>query len=239
MKRVAVLQSNYLPWRGYFDIIHDVDLFIFYDDIQYTKGDWRNRNKIVTPSGVQWLTVPCGTNIHRLVIDVQLNNEKWQKLHYTKICLTYKDSPYFSLYNDFLKDIYLGTTWNYLYELNRHLIMMISHEFLDVTTIFEDSRNFETHGVKQEKLLSLLESVGCTRYISGPAAKSYIIEEDYRKAGIEIIWKDYTGYPAYKQIREPFEPNVSILDLLFNTGPDAPWYIWGWRSEQITSEDIE
>jgi hypothetical protein len=200
--------------------------------VQYTPRDWRNRNKIVTGQGSQWITVPCGSHLDRLILDVELQDNNWQKSHYDKICLAYKKAPYFLSYIQFIKEALLGKTWNYLYELNRYLIMTISREFLGITTVFEDSRNFRTHGVKHEKMLSLLQSAGCTRYISGPAAKSYIIEGDYQKDGIELLWKDYTGYPAYKQIRTPFEPNVSILDLLFNTGPDAPWYIWGWREKQ-------
>ncbi|WP_010262480.1 WbqC family protein [Treponema primitia] len=238
MKRVAVLQSNYLPWKGYFDIIHDVDIFIFYDDLQYTKNDWRNRNKVVTPNGLKWLTIPVGTNKHRLVIDVVFTDGKWQKDHFNKICTCYEKAPFFKTYENFFKEIYLGTSWKYLYELNRYLIKQIACEFLGIKTKFADSRDFEAHGIKHEKLLNLLISADCTTYVSGPAAKNYIIEEDYKNVGIEIVWKDYSGYPEYPQIGKTFEPYVSIIDLLFNVGPAAPYYIWGWRNNNTDAHSI-
>jgi len=231
MKKVAIIQSNYIPWKGYFDIIHDADLFIFHDDLQYTKNDWRNRNKVSTPSGPKWLTVPTGTDEHRLIVDVKLKSKKWQKEHYNKLFAYYKKAPFFYQYEAFIKEVYLGKEWEYLYELNRYLIERISREFLSIKTQFDDSRNFETHGVNSTKLLNLLISAKADLYISGPAAKSYIFEPDYQKAGINIVWKEYGGYPDYKQLYEPFSHNLTILDLLFNVGNDAPYYIWGWRNK--------
>lgn len=229
MRKVAVLQSNYIPWKGYFDIIHDVDLFIFHDDLQYTKNDWRNRNKIKTTNGAQWVTIPVGTSEKRLIIDVKMNDTKWQKEHWNKIKQAYAKAPYFHKYSDFLKEVYLGKEWEYLYELDRYLIQKISHEFLGITTKFADSRDFETTGSKHEKLLSLLKSAGADYYVSGPAAKDYIVAEDYAKNNIELVWKDYSNYPEYPQMYGDFDPNVSILDLLFHVGEEAPYYIWGWR----------
>lgn len=228
--KVAVLQSNYIPWKGYFDIIHDVELFIFHDDLQYTKNDWRNRNRIVTEGGPKWLTIPVGTDEHRLILDVRMEDASWQKKHYDMIRAAYRHAPYFEKYKAFLEHVYLERKWTYLYELDRYLIERISADYLGITTQFADSRDFSTHGVKHEKLLSMLRSAGASLYVSGPAAKDYIHAEDYASAGIELVWKDYGGYPPYKQqYGAAFEPGVSILDLLLNTGEDAPYYIWGWR----------
>ena len=230
MKKVAVLQSNYIPWKGYFDIIHDVDEFIFYDEVQFTKNDWRNRNKILTPQGEIWLTVPVGMNkIHRLILDVRINNSDWQKKHFQTLQMAYHKAPYFKRYEEFLKFVYLEKQWEYLYELNRFLIENISREFLGITTKFSDSRNYSTHGAKHEKLLSLVKASQADVYVSGPAAKDYIIAEDYTREGIELVWKDYSGYPEYPQRSENFTHNVSILDLLFNVGDDAPYYIWAYN----------
>ncbi|MEG1755964.1 MAG: WbqC family protein [Clostridia bacterium] len=227
--KVAVLQSNYIPWKGYFDIIHDVDLFIFHDDLQYTKHDWRNRNRIQTEGGLKWLTVPVGTDEHRLILDVSMQDTSWQKKHYDMICAAYRRAPYFEKYRPFLEQVYLSQKWDYLYELDRYLIEHISTDFLGIQTKFADSRAFATHGVKHEKLLSMLQSAGADLYVSGPAAKDYICFEDYQKAGIQLVWKDYGGYPVYPQQYGEFEHGVSILDLLLNTGEEAPDYIWGWR----------
>ena len=228
-RSVAVIQSNYIPWKGYFDIIHDVDLFIFHDDLQYTKNDWRNRNRVYAPDGPKWLAIPVGTDEKRLILDVRFENNKWQKDHYNKICSYYKKAPFFSQYEYFIREVYLEREWDYLYELNRFIIKRISNEFLGIETQFEDSRSFITQGTKQDKLLSMLVSAKANTYISGPAAKEYIIEPEFQKAEIHIVWKNYDGYPEYPQMHNQFYHNLSILDLLFNVGDCAANYIWGWR----------
>lgn len=227
MRKIAVLQSNYIPWKGYFDIIHDVDEFIFYDEVQFTKNDWRNRNQIYTTSGIQWLTIPTTGSTTQTIDEVSPAGSQWQRKHYNSLVTYYSKAPYFSKYREFLEDFYLGHTWENLSALNRYLIEHISQDFLGITTKFTDSRNYESHGSGHEKLLSLLISAGAKYYLSGPAAKSYIHAEDYEKAGIELHWKDYSSYPEYVQLHQPFRHNVSILDLLFNTGDNAPKYIWG------------
>lgn len=229
MKRVAVLQSNYIPWKGYFDIIHDVDEFIFYDEVQFTKNDWRNRNQIIAPQGIIWLSIPVGSHESRLILNVQIKDVKWQKKHYQTLEMAYHKAPFWKKYEEFLRFVYLEQHWEFLYKLNRYLIEHISRDFLNITTRFSDSRDYPTCGVKHEKLLSLVQAARADVYVSGPAAKDYIISEDYEKAGIKLIWKDYSGYPAYPQNSEEFTHQVSILDLLFNEGENAPKYIWGWR----------
>jgi len=230
--RAAVLQSNYIPWKGYFDIIHDVDLFVFYDEVQYTKNDWRNRNRIQAKQGLKWLTIPCGYDITRKIYEVKIKNEfPWQKNHYESLISAYEKAPFFKKYRDFLEYVYLGRQWEYLYELNRYLIETISKEFLGMHTVFKDSREFASKGKRDEKLMSLLQSIRCDTYISGPAAKNYIHVPQYESVGIHVVWKDYSGYPVYPQRFEPFTHQVSILDLLFNVGDDAPYYIWGWREK--------
>lgn len=229
MKTVVVLQSNYIPWKGYFDLIHDADLFIFYDDVQYTKNDWRNRNKIQTPQGPRWLTIPTGINTDRRICDVELIDHRWQSSHWESIRQTYRNSPYFKLYKAFFEDIYRGREWASLSELNQQLIQRISQELLGIPTRFDDSRNYASGGAKQERLLNLLTAAGTEHYISGPAARAYIDEEAFATANIRLTWKDYSNYPVYPQGPAPFEHGVSIIDLLFNTGPQAAWHIWGWR----------
>ena len=226
LKRVAVLQSNYIPWKGYFDIIHDVDEFIFHDDLQFTKNDWRNRNQIFVNGKLNWLSIPVGTNEHRLIIDVEMKDHRWQSKHFKTIEMAYHRSKFWSRYKDFFEDVYLNRTWKFLYELNRFLIEHISREFLGITTRFSDSRDYDTHGVKHEKLLSLVKSAGTDVYVSGPAAKDYIIEKDYLDAGIKIVWKDYSHYPRYVQKSNEFTHFVSIIDLLFSVN-EPSLYIWG------------
>lgn len=234
--RVAVIQSNYIPWKGYFDMIHDVDVFIFHDDLQYTKNDWRNRNKIKTAAGTDWLTIPVGTSEHRLICEVEIKDASWQKKHWNLLRTHYARAPYFETYRELLLEIYERTRWDSLSALNQQLIKRISREHLGITTAFRDSRELQPEGTKQERLLDLLRKAGADYYLSGPAAKDYIEPAKFAAAGIELAWKSYTGYPEYPQLFPPFEHAVSILDLLLNTGPEAPRYIWGWREGAVTAD---
>jgi hypothetical protein len=228
-KRIAILQSNYIPWKGYFDIIHDVDLFVFYDDVQYTKNDWRNRNRIKTPGGLLWLTIPTGSALDRRVCDVRLSDAHWAQKHWKSLRQFYSSAPYFKHYEPFFKEIYLGSRWETLSELNHYMIRSIARDILGIETQFADSRDFRMEGARLDRLMNLIESIGAESYVSGPSARSYIDENRFVASGIELIYKSYAGYPEYPQLHPPFEHAVSIVDLLFNAGPDAPQYIWGWR----------
>ena len=229
MNRVVVLQSNYIPWKGYFDLVHDADLFVFYDDLQFTKNDWRNRNKIKTPKGAQWATIPVGADAHRLICEVTIKDFEWQERHWALFNQHYGKCPHFARYRTFFEEVYLSRQWSNLSELNQHLIRSISEALLNIKTEFRDSREYDLTGQKLDRLLELVVKAGADRYVSGPAAKGYIEPSRFAEAGIELVWKDYSGYPEYPQRFPPFEHGVTILDLLFNVGPDAPWYIWGWR----------
>ncbi|MFZ5632085.1 MAG: WbqC family protein [Bacillota bacterium] len=233
MKKVAVIQSNYIPWKGYFDIIHDVDLFIFYDDVQFTTRDWRNRNKIKTPGGTFWLTIPVGADVNRLICEVPITDFRWAIKHWKTIEQFYSKASYFNKYKDFLTYVYLEKKWSYLSEINQFIIKKISKDFLGIKTEFMDSRELCASGKKTDRLLDIVEKVGADTYISGPAAKNYIDEKKFEEAEIKLEYKDYSGYPEYPQFHPPFTHSVSILDLLFHVGPDAPYYIWGWRENVI------
>jgi hypothetical protein len=235
MKKVAILQSNYIPWRGYFDIINDADLFVFYDDVQFTKNDWRNRNQIKTCAGIKWLSVPVGRSIDRKIFEVTINESKWQQKHFETLRQNYSKTPFYREYESFLRSIYLEMQWQNLSELNQYMTKVISKDFLGIDTEFDDSRCYSSEGAKQERLLSIIKETGASVYISGPAAGDYINGQDFYDAGIILEWKDYSGYPEYPQQHGEFLGNVSILDLLFNTGHSAPYYIWGWREQNIES----
>jgi hypothetical protein len=228
--KVAVLQSNYLPWRGYFDIIHDVDTFVFYDDVQYTVNDWRNRNRIKTANGPLWITVPVGNQNDRRICDVELRDEGWPRKHRRTIEQAYGRAPHFGLIAGFLRSVY-GTTWASLSDLNQTLVKTIARDFLGIRTEFRDSREFNLDGRKGDRLLALLTALGATEYVSGPAARTYLDLSAYRNAGITVIWKDYDSYPEYPQLHGSFVPNVSIVDLLANCGRESPSYIWEYRNK--------
>ncbi len=230
MTAVAILQSNYIPWKGYFDIANDVDLFVFYDDVQYTKRDWRNRNRIKAAGGSRWLSVPVGMCDDRMICEVSIPDPAWQRSHWDSLRQQYSGAPHFRRYRALLEDVYLARRWTNLSELNHYLVRTIAINLLGISTQFIDSREFAAEGRKLDRLLDLLVKCKATRYVSGPAAKDYIDPQRFDALGIELVWKDYAGYPEYAQLHPPFEHAVTVLDLLFHTGPDAPWHIWGWRN---------
>lgn len=222
--KMATVQSNYLPWRGYFGLINEVDLFIFRDDVQYTKQDWRNRNRIIGSGGPQWLTVPCGSNNGKLIHEVSLKETNWQEKHWRIIQHNYKRTPFFFEYKDFFEEIYLGRKWGNLSELNQQTIKAISRDLLNFKTDFDDSRNFDIQGCKSEGVADLARKSGCSTYLSGPAAQDYLDVADFYDSGIDLIWADYSLLKPYPQTATTFDGNVSIIDLLFNVGPQAAEY---------------
>jgi len=224
MKKVAILQSNYIPWKGYFDLIAAVDDFILYDDMQFTKNDWRNRNQIKTPSGAQWLTVPAGQDIRRRIRDVMLADSAWQRKHWTTLQNNYARAPYFKEVAEWLAPLYLSEVHDNLSALNRRLIVAIC-AYLGIRTRIHNSWDFTLVEGRTERLVSLCQQVGANEYLSGPAAKDYMDESLMANAGIKLTWFDYAGYPPYPQQWGEFTHHVSIVDLLFNCGPDAARYM--------------
>lgn len=229
-KRVGIIQSNYIPWKGYFDIIHDVDLFVFYDDVQYTKNDWRNRNRIKTEYGERWLTIPVGKRESRRICDVAMPSNLWARDHWRRLEGAYRRAPYFEVYRAYFEAFYLRRSWSTLSEFNQALVTGIARDLLGITTPYVDSRTFHLTQSKGGRVVELLQHVGASAYVSGPSAKAYITDEHFLAAGIAVEWKDYQGYPEYDQFHGPFVHAVTVLDLLFHTGPNAPYYIWGWRA---------
>lgn len=234
MNKVAVLQSNYIPWKGYFDIIHDADQFVFYDDVQYTKNDWRNRNKVKTINGSQWLTIPVNASNDLLICDVLLPSTNWAVKHFKTLTALYSKAPFFKNYKPFLEHVYLERKWSHLSDLNQYLIKYISTNYLGISTTFMDSREIKSEGKKLDRLLSILKEVEAEIYVSGPAAKDYISDSHFKEEGIKLVYKDYNNYPQYDQFHPPFDHYVTVFDLLFHTGTDAPYYIWGWRDNENT-----
>ena len=234
MKRLAVVQSNYIPWKGYFDLIASVDEFVFYDEVQYTKNDWRNRNLIKSRGGTAWLSVPCGRSISRRICDVVPADDGWQARHWRTLVQEYRRAPHFGWCSRFLEPIYLGRKWTSLSDLNQHTIREIAAGMLGIGTRFDDSRNHPGgSGTGQERLLALLRAVGANRYLSGPAAKAYIDTAHFERHGVTVEWMEYGPYPEYGQFHPPFVHQVSVVDVLMHLGPDARrWILPGGHGAQ-------
>jgi hypothetical protein len=221
--RVGVIQSNYLPWRGYFDFIASVELFVLYDDVQYSSGTWRNRNKVKTPNGVKWLTVPVKNRLGLAIDETEIEYaHPWQEQHRGLLQASLRKSPFFpdamALWEAGIRD-----NPPTISELNTRLLKLIC-EHLQIATPLVPSRPYRLTGAKTERLISLLKRLGATSYISGPAASSYLDERMFEENGISLEYKSY-DYPPYPQPFGEFVGDVSILDLIANTGPQASSYL--------------
>ena len=224
-KKVAILQSNYIPWKGYFDLLNMVDEFVIYDEVQYTKNDWRNRNKIKSPSGLQWLTIPVKQEmLSQKIYDTKISHHNWGLKHWNTLKTNYAKSKYFNCFSHVFEKLYKDTRSEWLTEINYTFILTIS-KILGINTTISMSNNYDLSGDKAERVVSLCKQAGAAEYISGPSAKNYINIDDFNSSGIKLIWMDYSNYPEYNQLYPPFEHGVTILDLLFNCGPYATQYM--------------
>ncbi|OGM02425.1 hypothetical protein A2115_03105 [Candidatus Woesebacteria bacterium GWA1_41_8] len=223
---LSICQSNYLPWKGYLDMINMSDEFIIYDDMQYTRRDWRNRNKIKTPQGLLWLTIPVQVKgkFFQKIKDTLVSDPEWNVRHWKTIRYHYSKAPYFEAYREIFEELYLGSTSLRLSDINYRFLMGICG-ILGIKTKLSWSMDYHLIDGKTERLVDLCKQAGATHYISGPAAKNYIDPLLFEQAGIKLTFMDYSGYPEYPQLYPPFEHKVSVIDLIFQTGPDAPKYM--------------
>ena len=224
--RIAILQSSYIPWKGYFDLIHSVDEFVLFDDVQYTRRDWRNRNRIKTPSGSAWLTIPVQTKGKYLepIKDICVSEPSWGAHHWKSIAANYARAPYFKNYKELFEAVYLDHSEPRLSAINYRWIRTIC-ELLGIRTRLSWSMDYELASGKTERLVGICRQAGATSYLSGPSARDYIDPDQFRQANVELVYFDYSGYPEYSQLYPPFDHHVSVLDLIFNHGPDATRYM--------------
>lgn len=233
-KTVAIVQSNYIPWKGYFDLIRRSDAFVLYDDVQYTRRDWRNRNRIKTPNGLQWLTIPVEVKgkYTQEIREVKIADDRWRDDHWKTLHHAYSRAPFFKSYADRVEALYRGADSEWLSEVNRHFIEGIC-ELLGISTEIRWSSEFSIQAGKSERLLGICRELNATVYLSGPAAKSYLDESLFASAGIGVEWMDYSGYPEYPQLYGPFEHGVTVLDLILNAGPHAGQYLLSHSKERV------
>lgn len=217
-KKVVVLQSNYLPWKGYFDLIKSADVLCFYDDVQFTKSDWRNRNLIKTPQGLGWLTVPVGQNINRRIDEVLISDCSWQKKHHKAIKINYSKAKYASEFDGFLEDLYLRKNWANLSDLNQWSILEMC-KILNINSFdLLYSKNFTLEGAGESRLLNLLKQVGASTYLTGPNGLNYLSPSQFKKNSIRLEIIDYSRYSEYLQPHPPFTHSVSMIDTLLCCG---------------------
>lgn len=224
-KKVAILQPNYIPWKGYFDLINLVDVFIFLDDVQYTKRDWRNRNRLKTSEGVHWLSIPIRqVSQNQLIKDSQVISKQWTYKHWQTWQTYYSKAPFFQQYQALLEALYLNCSYKFLCDINYHFIEAIN-QILNIQTPLLWSSDYESPQDKNERLIHLIQWQNGTEYISGPAAKSYLNEDLFAQSNIKVTWMDYQDYPIYQQCHPPFRHDVSVLDLILNEGSRATQFM--------------
>ena len=227
--KCVILQPSFIAWRGYFHQVQRADFFVFYDDVQYDKHGWRNRNRVKTANGTQWLTVPVhakgaidqGREIREITIDW---TAKFADKHLATIRQAYRKAPFFDRYAGIVEQAYEKRP-EFLADLTIDLTKTIAAE-LGCKTKFARSSEMRIGGGPTERLVNIVRSLGCDHYISGPSAKDYVDEPLFAKANIKLEYQTY-DYPEYPQLHPPFDSQVSVLDLMFMTGEDAPKYIWG------------
>jgi len=225
-KKIAIVQSSYIPWKGYFDLIGSVDEFILYDEMQFTRRDWRNRNLIKTPTGLHWLTVPVISKgkFTQKISETKIDGVDWAGAHWKTLSANYRRSKYFHSIADWLGPLYLDGRYDSLSELNFKFLQMIC-QYLELETKISFSSDYYSVPGKSARLAALCVAAGGGEYISGPSARDYLDEKEFFDRGLKIFWFSYDGYEKYPQQWGEFVHGVSILDLLFNCGPDSRKYM--------------
>ncbi len=220
--KVLITQSNYIPWKGFFDSIAMVDTYVVYDDMQYTRQDWRNRNIIKTEQGLKWLTIAVEMKgrLNKKIREIKIADKNWNKSHISTIKQSYKNAVHYKEMIDWIEPLYRNCDFEFLTDINSHFIKNINH-FLNINTHIVYSSDFNLLDDRNERLVNICKELGADKYLSGPKAKDYIDEELFLKNKLKIEYIDYSNYPVYSQLHGEFEHGVSVLDLIFNQGTKA------------------
>ena len=224
---VVVLQPGYLPWLGFFDQLRRADVFVYYDDFQYDKHGWRNRNRIKTQSGPLWLTVPVrhGDAGFPRILDVEIDGRTpWARKHVSSVRQAYARAPFLARYLPALEEV-LQRKWERLVDLDMACVDLMAGWF-GLRTRIERSSALGIQGERSERLAAICARFGATRYVSGDAAAEYLDVGVFERAGIAVEWQRYE-HPTYPQLHGAFIPYMSALDLLLNCGDDAPLIAFG------------
>jgi ribosomal protein L18 len=217
------VQSNYIPWKGYFDLMDDVDAFVLLDDVQYTRRDWRNRNRIKAAHGTPWLSIPVTTRgrYEQRIDETRIADRGWARAHWSAIERAYHAAPHFDAVAATLAPLYARLQdAELLTEVNLALLVSL-RDRLGIDTPLSHSAHYPAAPGRSRRLLDICLATEATQYVSGPLARGYLDVELFERAGVEVVWFDYSGYRPYAQLHGPFEHHVSVIDLLFCEGDDS------------------
>jgi WbqC-like protein family len=210
MKSIAILQSNYIPWQGYFDLIRSVDEFVILDSVQFTKNDWRNRNRIKTPTGLAWLTIPIRTagRFPQRVVEAEVAENNWGQRHWWTILHNYARASAFRSYAGDLERTYERASQESRLSTINRMFLELACRWLGIRTKINSCEIYPDHPDRVERLIAICLAAGAGRYLSGPRAKNYLDPARFAKAGIEVHFLDYQGYAA---------PRLSVIDGVLNS----------------------
>ena len=214
--RISIHQPGYLPWLGFFKKIESSDVFVFLDDVQYEKNGWQNRNKIRTSDGSIWLTVPIKSKLDLKINEIRIdNNSTWKTKHRKSIEINYSKAKHFQeLWPDFESIYELNHTS--LLDLNIKLINFLMDK-LEIKTKVCFSSDLEIKEKSSDRILAICKALKADKYLSGALGKNYLKINNFEKNGIIVELQNFQ-HPVYPQCYEPFIPNMSTIDLLFNEG---------------------
>lgn len=224
--RVVIIQTNYIPWKGYFDLLSHADTVVYLDSVQSTKNDWRNRNQIKTHAGKTWLTIPVQHSNQLRIREVTVSSTNWHHKHYRTLSQSYARAPYASELLQRIEEWYREAgEHTHLSEINRVFLRHLT-SFLDISPRIHEAEAIlpsEEHDNLEptQRLVEICKRLGATSYLSGPAASLYLNEDMFRAESIGVEWFDYDGYSVYPQLHGQFDHAVSILDLILMVGADA------------------
>ena len=229
-RTVVILQPSYWPWRGYFEQIRRADHFVFLDNVQFDKRGWRNRNRIKTSAGPAWFSVPVAQKgrRHQRISEVEIVNDRpWGNKHIHLLRHNYSKTAHYAYYAREVDEL-LGRRWQRFLDLAVTTTLWAAAT-LGIHTNFHTASDLTDIDDPTGRLVSICSRLGATRYLTGPAAKAYLERVQFEDAGIEIEFASH-DYPAYPQLHGAFEDHMSILDLLFNCGPESLQYLHGTTS---------
>lgn len=229
---IGILQPGYLPWLGFFEQLFRSDVFVVYDDVQYDKNGWRNRNRIKTASGPQWLTVPVSADFSRrpAVNAVTIDNRSdWRRKHFLSIKQNYSQAPFFSDHIGLFEEAY-ARTWDRLLDLDMHFLSKLAQALGLGGKRIVLSSSLGVGGDKVDRLAAICKNLGADTFYEGAAGRDYLRASDFEPHGIRLEFQDYR-HPAYPQLYGRFLPYLSVVDLLFNCGPRSLDILTGRRTE--------
>jgi len=215
-RSLCVLQPGYIPWLGFFDQMARSDIFVFYDDVQFDKNGWRNRNRVKSPQGPHWLTVPVRGGLGQVILDVRIDDaQPWARKHLSTVRHFYGRAPHLPAYLPELEELLLRP-WSHLVDLDLAVVALLCR-WLGLERETYRSSQLGVGGERSDRLLALCRHFGCDRYLSGDAARSYLDIAAFAEAGVEVEWQNY-HHPVYGQLHGAFVPYLSTLDLILNHG---------------------